>query len=58
MKRPIPLTASQIRTFEEIGIDKQSLNLSLRSAMQYHSNASNALLKREKKSVGRNYPSV
>lgn len=43
----IPLTASQIKDFDEIGADKVAVENTLRVALQFHSNRVNEITKRE-----------
>lgn len=43
----IPLTAAQIKAFDEIGVDKNAAELTLKVAMTYHSNRLNEIIKAE-----------
>lgn len=45
----IPLTAEQIKHFDEIALDKQTADYTLKIALNYHSNAFNNIKKDERK---------
>lgn len=49
MKMFIPLTAQQLKNIDEIALDKEVNDKTLRTALQYHSNNANRLRKEEKK---------
>ena len=44
----IPLTANQIKAFDEIGVDKSAAELTLKVALTYHSNRLNEITKVER----------
>jgi len=44
----IPLTASQIKTFDEVATDKMAVEQTLKVAMNYHSNRINEITKVER----------
>lgn len=44
----IPLTASQIKTFDEIGVDKAATEQTLKVALAYHANRLNEINKAER----------
>lgn len=44
----IPLTAAQIKAFDEIGVGKSAAELTLKLAMAYHSNRLNEIIKVER----------
>ena len=44
----VTLTATQIRDLDEIGADKNAISETLKIAMQFHSNRSTEIAKKEK----------
>lgn len=44
----INLTASQIKFFDEMSLDKRAIEATLRVALTYHANSTNEIIKRER----------